>query len=91
MTIDVTVFINNLVQNNPNVSANVRKGVSTTTALFAALQGGNLNASALIDTKNLSPSDQANVGKFNSAVGAIQSGGGLNPASFVDTSKLSAR
>jgi hypothetical protein len=90
MTIDVTVFINNLVQNNPNVSANVRKGVSTTTALFAALQGGNLNASALIDTKNLSPSDQANVGKFNSAVGAIQSGGGLNPASFVDTSKLSA-
>ncbi|CAB4133718.1 hypothetical protein UFOVP257_440 [uncultured Caudovirales phage] len=89
MAIDVTVFVNNLVKNNPNVSANVKKGVSTATAMFAALQTGNLNATNLIDTSKLSPSDQANLAKFNSATGSIQSGT-LNPASFVDTSKLSA-
>jgi hypothetical protein len=93
MTIDVTLFINNIVKNNPNVSANVKKGVSTATAMFAALQTGNLNATNLIDTSKLSPSDQANLAKFNSIAGTIQSGGAggtLNPASFVDTSKLSA-
>jgi hypothetical protein len=90
MAIDVTTFINNLVKNNPNVSANVKQGVSSATALFASLESGNLNASQLLDTSKLSASDQANLARFNSVAGTIQSGGTINPASFVDTSKLSS-
>lgn len=50
MAIDVTVFVNNIIKNNPNVSANVRKGVTSATALFSALEGGQVNASTLMSS-----------------------------------------
>lgn len=78
VTVDVTVFINNIVQNNPNISANTKKGVASTTALFSSLQNGNLNASQLVDTSKLSASDQANLAKFNAVAGSITSGGGIS-------------
>lgn len=89
MALDVTAYINNLVKNNPNVSANVKQGVSSATAFFAELQSGNLNASQVIDTSKLSASDQANLARFNGIASSIQSGGGINLGSMVDTSKLS--
>ena len=90
MSIDVTAYINNLIKNSPNVSANVRQGVSSATALFDALQNNNLNASQIFDTSKLSASDQANLARFNGIAASVQSGGGINLASSIDTSKLSA-
>lgn len=54
MPIDVTVFVNNLISTSPNISANVKKGVSSATALFAAAQTGGINVS---DLSNLNTSD----------------------------------
>lgn len=75
MAIDVTVFINNLVASNPNVSANVKKGVSTATALFSAAQGGGVNVSNLLNSDSLPANVKANINAFNSGVSSLQSGG----------------
>ena len=70
MAIDVTVFINNVVKNNPNVSANVKKGVTSATAFFSALEGGQVNASTLLSSfpNNADPTQLANAQKGIAAV-----------------------
>ena len=75
MAIDVTVFINNLVANNPNVSANVRKGASTVTALFSAAQGGGVNVSTLLNSDALPANVKSNISSFVGGVNTLQSGG----------------
>jgi hypothetical protein len=74
MAIDVTVFINNLVANNPNVSANVKKGVSAATAVFSAAQGGGVNVSNLLNSDALPANVKANINAFNNGVSSLQSG-----------------
>jgi hypothetical protein len=48
MAIDVTSIINNFVNSNPQLSANVKGGISAATAVFNSLQSSNLNASTLL-------------------------------------------
>lgn len=64
MTVDVSLFIQNLTKNNADISANVGKGVSTSTAFFGALQSGQLNASTLLNSGSLSAEQQSKAANF---------------------------
>jgi hypothetical protein len=75
MVMDVTVFINNLVANNPNISANVRKGASTVTALFSAAQGDGVNISTLLNSDSLPANVKSNISSFVGGINTLQSGG----------------
>lgn len=74
MTLDVTVFINNLVKNNPNVSANVKKGVSSATALFSAAQGDGINVSNLLNSASLPAGTKADINAFTTGTNALKTG-----------------
>ena len=64
MTIDVSSFVDGIVNLVPNVAANVKKGISTSTALFAGLENGQVNASTLINNQSLPANVRANINSF---------------------------
>jgi hypothetical protein len=69
MAINVTQLVNQIVQNNPQATAQVQAGASTASAMFSAFESGGVNASTVLTlTNNLPPGVQANI---NNAVGSI--------------------
>lgn len=64
MSIDVTSFVNDIVSLNPNVSASVKKGISTSTAVFASLESGQVDASTILNNENLPANVRANINSF---------------------------
>jgi hypothetical protein len=78
MPINVTEFVNQIVQNNPQANAQVAAGASTAAAMFSAFDSGGVNASTVLTlTNNLPPGVQANI---NNAVGSITANLGASSA-----------
>jgi len=69
MPINVTEFINNAVQNNPQANAQVKAGASAASAMFSAFESGGINASTVLTaSQNLPPEVQTNLNKVTSSI-----------------------